>query len=119
VRADGEQCWHACVEIDRKRREAARAPQYQLAPAHLADDRIVDMAKNGAVVHQEQVGDAVEANERLVLVGADRLLGKVSAGGDDREPKLREQQVVQRGVRQHRAEVRITRRDRERQSVRL
>src|ERR1035441_5074305 len=86
-------------ELDWERGVATGAAQYQLAAHHHSYNGIVHMPDDGAVVDQEQIGNAAEAFEGFVLVGADRLVAQVAAGGDDGEPERRQGQVMERGVR--------------------
>ena len=67
------------------------------------------MADDGAVVDQEEVGNAAQAFEGFVLVGADRLVAEVAAGGDDGESEGGQEQVMQRGVGEHYTEVGVGR----------
>ena len=75
------------------------------------------MPHNRPVVHEEQVGDTLQSQDRLLLVSADRLVRDVAAGGHHRHSQLAHKQMMQRCVRQHHAEVGISRRDRCRQIV--
>ena len=95
------------MKRDRQRRVAAGAAQDQFAVQHHAHDGVVHVPDDGAVVDEEKVGDAAEAFERFVLVGADRLVAQVAARGHDREAERGQQQVMQRGVGEHDAEVGI------------
>ena len=95
----------------RQGRIAAGAPQHQLPAQHDADDRIIYVPDNRAVMDQEEVGDAVEALQRLALIGAERLVAEVPASGHNRKVELAQQQVMQRRVGQHHPEVRIPRGD--------
>ena len=92
-------------ELDRERGVAAGAAQDQFAAHHHAHDGVVHVPDDGAVVDEEQIGDAAEAFEGFVLVGADRLVAQVAARGHDGEPERRQEQVMQRGVGEHDAEV--------------
>ena len=88
-----------------KRRIAARAPQDSGASAGQAHHRIVTGAHDGPVVHQEMVGDVFQADGGFFIGDRDRLVAAVAAGGDQREPALLHQQMMQRRVRQHDAEI--------------
>jgi hypothetical protein len=46
--------------IDRQRGEAAGAAQHQLSTPDDTDDRIVHVARDGAIVHQEEISDRLE-----------------------------------------------------------
>ena len=63
------------------------------------------MPDDGAVVDEEEIGDAAEAFEGFVLVGADGLVAEVAAGGDDGEAERRQEQMMQGGVGEHHAEI--------------
>src|ERR1039458_2110546 len=67
------------------------------------------MPDDGAVVDQEEVRNAAETFEGFVLISADRLVAKVAAGGDNGEPERQHEQVMQRGVGEHYAEVGVGR----------
>ena len=62
-------------------------------------------------MNEKQISDAAETIECLLFVRADRLVGQIPARGDDREAQLAQEDVVERRVREHRAQVRIPRRD--------
>ena len=86
-------------------RSRARGAARARGPSTTRDDRVVDVPDDRAVVDEEEVGDAAEPRERLALVDADRLVGEVAARRDDREAELAHQQMMQRRIRQHHAEV--------------
>ena len=95
----------------RVRHVAARPAQQQWPPGvadpHGADHRVVGAGLDRAVVHAEQVGDLVQPSESIVVAVGDRLVGDVGAGHHQRVTgEVRQQQVVQRRVRQHHAELR-------------
>ena len=54
---------------------------------------------------QEQVSDAAQALQGFRVIGADRFIAEVAAGRHHRKAELAQQQVVQRRVRQHDAQV--------------
>ena len=83
---------------------AACASQHQLPSQHDADDRIVDMAGNRSVVHQENVSNVGEPVERVMFLRAQRFINSVATGGHHRKPQSVQQQMMQRRVRQHHAE---------------
>ena len=56
---------------------------------------------------EKNIGDAAEPLQGFTLIRANRLVAEVAARGDDGEIEFGHQQMVQRRVRQHRAEVRI------------
>ncbi len=98
-------------DSDRLRDVSACAAQHQQFVRRYTDDRVVHVTGDRAVVDQKQIGDPVKAGQRVMLVGADRLAGQIAAGGDHRKAEIAEQQVMQRRVGQHRAEIWITRCD--------
>ena len=72
---------------------------------HHAHNRIVHVPDDGAIVYEKDIGDAAEAFERLAFVRANRFIAQVAAGGDDGKFEFGHQQMMQRRVRQHRAEI--------------
>ena len=88
---------------------AAGAPDQHRAAAERPGHRVVGPDVDGPVVSQERVRYPAEPVPRLVVPVDDRLVGDVSAGQDDRAGYGGEQQVVQRGVRQHDAELAVGR----------
>ena len=90
----------------------ARAAQQQRAPADRAHDRVVGARADRAVVHEDVVGDARQALDRVVVAVGDRLVGDVAAGHHQRRRGVGRQQVVQRRVGQHHAELGAARRHR-------
>ena len=83
------------------RHPAARAAQDERA----ADDRVVGARRDRAVVDEEGVGDAAEPLARVVVGERDRLVGHVPARQHERHARVHEQEVVQRRVGQHHAEL--------------
>ena len=61
---------------------------------------------------EERVRDPAQPGQRLVVAVGDRLFGNVSAGQHHRTGRCGEQQVMQRGVRQHDPELAVARRRR-------
>ncbi len=116
VRADGENRFGSGMaefrfESDRERRVAPGPAQDHLAVEQDAHDGVVNVAEDGAVVDEEEVGDAAQMNEGLVFIGADGFVGQIAAGGDDGESEIGEEQMMERSRGQHDAEVRIGRGD--------
>ena len=104
IGADSQDRRQRLVDAHRQRGVAAGAAQDQLALLHDAHDRVVHVAADRTVVHQQQVGDRPEPPQRVPLVDADRLVGQVAAGGYHRAAKVVQHEVVQRGGRQHDAQ---------------
>ena len=77
-----------------------------------AHHRVVGADVDRPVVADQQIGDPVQALARVVVAVGDRLVGHVGAGHDQRRADLGQQQVVQRRVRQHHAQVGRARRHR-------
>ena len=94
-----------------QRRVAAGAPQHQFAVQHNANHRIVHVTDDGPVVDQEDIGDAMQPFQRFPLVGTERLVAEIAAGGDNGKAQLAHQQVVDGSVRQHHPQVGVPRRD--------
>ena len=92
-------------ELDWQRGVAAGAAQDQFAAHHHARDGVVHVPDDGAVVDEEQIGNAAEAFEGFVLVGANGLVAQVAARGHDGKAERGQEQVMQGGVGEHDAEV--------------
>ncbi len=126
VGADGEHRRTVAGEPDRRRRVAARAADEGRRPVRLgARHAVVAADQDGAVVHQQRVGDRAEAAHGFVVVDHQRLAAGIGARHHERE-RLRlaeparsggpagglvEQQHLQRRVRDHHAERRHPGRD--------
>ena len=106
--ADGQRLGHV----------AAGAAQHGHPAAQRPDHRVVGPDMDGPVVAEEGVRDAAEPAERVVVGVGDRLVGHVAAGQHERAGHVTEQQVVQRRVRQHQAEMPVTGRHRVRDRCR-
>ena len=73
-----------------------------------ADDRIVHRPHDRPIVGQQHVGDRAQSAARASLDrDRHRLLGEIAAGANQRPRDGRHQQVVQRRVGQHHAQIRI------------
>ena len=96
-------------QAQRQRRVAAGAAQQPRRAGDPAHHAVVGVAGDRPVVDQEAVGDAAQPFDRLVLGGDDGLLGEVAAGRHHRPAELRHQQVVERRVGEHQAELRLPR----------
>ena len=91
---------------------AARAAQQLRPSGRHAHDRVVGPRLDRAVVQQEEIGDAGEPLARVLVAVGDRLVGGVAARHHERLPHVREQEVVERRVGEHHAQVRRSRRHR-------
>ena len=69
------------------------------------------MPDDRSVVNEETVCDAGKANDRILFVGADRFVGKIPAGSNNREAQIMEKKMMERSIGQHDAEIRISRGD--------
>ena len=87
---------------------AAGAAQHE-RPAH---DRVVRAGLDRPVVDEEAVRDPGQPLQRILVAVRDRLVGHVAARQHERHAGVAEQEVVQRRVRQHHAEVGVRGRDR-------
>ncbi len=94
-------------QLDGQRRVAAGAAQDQFAVEHDTHNRIVHMPDNGTIMDEKNVGDAAQPFQGFAFVGANRFVAQVAAGRHDRKSEFGHQQMMQRRVGQHRAEVRI------------
>ena len=100
-------------QFDRLRRVAARPPQRQFLSVDDPRHRIVAADVDRPIVSQKQIGDAGQPGDGVVILVGDRLVGTVAAGHDERDvAQLSQQQMMQRRVRQHHAEVRVAGGDR-------
>ena len=77
-----------------------------------AHDRVVCAGLDRAVVEQKHVREPSEPLERVLVAVGDRLVGHVRARHHERRAGIREQQVMQRRVREHHSELERTRSDR-------
>lgn len=116
VTADGERGADRQREGDRQRSVPARTADRELLAVADPHHRVVARDVDRAVVGQPGVGERGEPDQRLGVVGDDRLAREVAAGqhqqpGAGRVAGQAEQQVVQRRVGQHHAQVRAARRD--------
>ncbi len=97
-------------QLHGQRRIAARAAQELRRAVDDPEHAVIGVARDGAVVDEEAVGDGAQALERLPFIGADRFIREIAAGRDDGKAKVGKQQVMQRRVGQHDAHVGIARR---------
>ena len=74
-------------------------------------DRVVHRTGDRAVVTEKQIGDARQSRTGLGVIGAQRFIGQVRTGRDQRPVHGREQAQVQRSRRQQGADPRVARRD--------
>ena len=87
--ADGARMVGGVLQCDRQRRIAAGGGRAGVGRRWtIPRDAVIDMAGDGSVVHQKDVRDVAEPPHGLDLVGADRLIAQIAAGGDDREARL-------------------------------
>lgn len=109
--SDGEK---GAVRLDLKRERGipARPSQDKRTYCDHPDDRVVERPDDRPVVNQEEIGDSGEPQKGVAFIGADRFLGSITAGGDDRKAELRHQEMMKGGVREENAEVRVVRSDR-------
>ena len=90
---------------------AAGAPQRQRASARGPQHRVVGARLDRAVVAEHEVGDRPEPLERVIVAIGDRLVGHVATRHHQRLADVAQQQVVERAVRQHHAELGRARRN--------
>ena len=77
-----------------------------------ARDRVVDPARDRALANQERIGDSRQTFERIVIFIGDRFAGAICAGHHQRVRSAGgKEQVLQRGVGQHHAELIVVRSD--------
>ena len=83
--ADGEKVSRLLTAVpnaDGQRRVTARPPQDLLPPQQHSSEGIIHVAHNWPVMHQEQVSNAGEPFESLVLIGANWFVAQIAAGRD-------------------------------------
>ena len=62
-----------------------------------------NMPNDGPVVYKQDVANSAQSCDRLVLIGANRFVRKISAGGNHWKSQFTYQQMMQRCIR-HRAD---------------
>ena len=102
---------HREPQRHRLRRVPPRAAHRQFGAAVQPDHRVLGAHVDRPVVGEEPVHQRAEPGRRVGVVHHDRLVGEVPAGQDERHPELGGEQVVQRGVGEHDAEVAVAGRD--------
>src|SRR5579871_988915 len=80
---------------------SASPAEHTRTSARKAYDRIVAGANDGAVVHQEVIGDVFQARSGFVVRDGNGLVTPIAAGSNQRERALAHQEMVQGRVRQH------------------
>ena len=81
LRADGEhRPRDRTRERDRSRRISARSTEQRRPPCDHACDRVIAARRDGAIVDEQRIRDRAEPLDGLGVVGADRLVGRVSRG---------------------------------------
>ena len=123
--ADGESRRDRDGQRDRQRRVAARPADRQLLTVDDPHNGVVARHVDRAIVREPRVGDAAQSGARVGILERDRFVGEVAARqhqdlGYRRRARRtirprREQQMVQRRVRQHHADERVARGDERRQ----
>src|ERR687886_1746590 len=86
--------WRVAPRAPDRVRLLPRGPHHAIVAAHV----------DGPVVNQEEVGYVPKLAEGFLVPVGYRLVGAVAAGHHERDPRIVQQQVVQRGVGQHDAE---------------
>jgi len=84
---------------------SARAAENLRTAATDAHDRIIAGTRNRPVVQNENIGDVLQALASLLVLDGDWLISPISARGNYREGVLRHQQVMDRRIWEHRAQV--------------
>lgn len=100
---------------ERLRRVAARPANGILASAMHADHGIVGADMNRAVVDQKTICDVVQAPGGVAIDICNRFVGNISARENERPQKFRAEQMMDRRVREHQADIAISRSNRRRQ----
>jgi hypothetical protein len=89
----------------------AGAAQKQRAASGHPDHGVVRARLDRPVVDEEEVGDAGQSREGVLVAEGDGLVGDVAARHHERQPRVGQQQVVQRRVGQHQPQLGHARRD--------
>ncbi len=110
VPAHGEQNGQLAARENRPRGQAARPAQDLRAAVDHGRHAVVHVTSDRAVVDEKALGDRAEPLDGLSFVGADGLLRQVAARGDEWEIDAAQQQVMQRRVGQHHAQIGVARR---------
>ena len=100
----------AGVKHDRHRGIAPGAAENLKSVRPNLAHRIVHRPHDGAIVDQEYVGDLPQSLQGVRQIDGHRLLAHVSAGADERLVQGVHEQMVQRRIREHYAQVGIARR---------
>ena len=112
VRAAGENR-HRKLERCRNchRDVAARTANEHLAPTQPPRDRIITTVFDGAIMKEKEIGDRAEASQRFLVAAGNRFVAAIATGHHQQCGAaceffdIRQQQMMQRRVRQHHAEV--------------
>ena len=83
--AAGEHARAVGAEVDRLGHKAARPAQKGRCAVDDLHHAVVGAHHNVAVMGDDQVGDAGEPRQRLVIADDQRLAARIGAGGDQRE----------------------------------
>ncbi|OPZ61005.1 MAG: hypothetical protein BWY87_00100 [Deltaproteobacteria bacterium ADurb.Bin510] len=94
----------ALLEFERPGHVAAAAPDQARPAGHDACQRVVAAHHDRPVVQQEALGDAAQAFLGLAVFDADRLVGQVAAGHDQRAA-VGHQQMLDGVIGQHQADL--------------
>ena len=108
MRSDRENRWLRTVQHDRQRGVTPGTAQHHLPVGDDPNDGIIDVPDNWAIVHEKDIRDAAEALQSLVLVNTDWLLAQISARCHDREIQFAQEQMMQRRIWEHDAEIGIS-----------
>ncbi len=106
LRADGEDL-HRCRDrqAHRLRCVTAGAAEELHATAGGTRDRVVAPNVNRPVMREESVREHAQPRDRIVVGVGDRLVAEVPARAHDRSADAREEEMVERAVRQEHAEL--------------
>ena len=104
---DGQHRAAAAPDRHGQRCEAAGAADREQDVAGDTDDRVVARHVDLAVVHEETVAETGQPRDRFDVDVRDRLAGEVAARHHERGSAEAEQQVLQRGRREHDPEHRV------------
>src|SRR5215471_3233862 len=84
------------IDAHRKWNVTSRATDNAFAASAYPNHGIIAGSGNWPVVQDEDIGDAVETLQRLIISRRNRLFTAIAAGGDDWPLALPHQQMMQR-----------------------
>src|SRR5215470_12858771 len=93
------------AEGDRQRHVAPRAAQDERRTVNASGDRVIAPHLDRTFVNQEEIRNATQPSYGVAVLVGDRLVAPVATGHDQWTIDALEEQLLQRCVRQHQAEM--------------